>query len=160
MTIGFRDIIGFRGEKIVELTLTNDTTAGTLFRPGFLGDKWPAVDFYVELNHVAGSRPYFFAQAKTTTADLGPRADNLAIRTKAEDIGRLLELPGPTYILGVHEPTHRVFIRAVHSGVPRTAITKIPLAYELHHDNLQKLHAEVSDFWRSTRHKPSTSEFS
>jgi hypothetical protein len=53
--------------------------ARPLFRPGFLGDKWPAVDFYVELNGIRGKRPYFLVQCKSTSANLAPQANTLAI---------------------------------------------------------------------------------
>ncbi len=95
------------------------------------------------------------AQAKTTSRDL--RGKYLAISTKRRDIDRLLQLPGPTYIFGIHEPTKRVFVRSVHVGV--TTVSRIPVAYELTSPNLQKLHAEVRDYWTTTAHKPITSEF-
>ena len=57
MTTELNDITGFRGEKIVELCLTDYSDfPKPLFRPGFLGDKWPAIDFYVELTAVRGKR--------------------------------------------------------------------------------------------------------
>jgi hypothetical protein len=93
-----REVTGRRGENIVELCLTNykDFDA-PLFRPGFLGDKWPSIDFYVELQAVRKRRPYFFAQAKATTAGL---SQSLRILVKKKDIERLLQIPGPTYIFG------------------------------------------------------------
>jgi len=52
------EVVGFRGEKVVELCLTNyESFAAPLFRPGFLGDKWPSIDFYVERRTVRGGRP-------------------------------------------------------------------------------------------------------
>ncbi len=40
MSSELREIIGFRGEKIVELCLTDyQAFSQPLFRPGFLGDK-------------------------------------------------------------------------------------------------------------------------
>src|SRR5205814_10219828 len=117
-----QDVTGFRGEKIVGLRLTDYSQfARPLFRPGFLGDKWPAVDFYVELNDVSGRRPYFLAQVKSTASRLGPKATTLRISSTRDDVARLLELPGPTYILGVHEPTQRVFAKSVHSGIAARA---------------------------------------
>jgi len=66
-----REVTGFRGEKILELCLTDyKEFAGPLFRPGFLDDKWPSIDFYVELQAVTKRKPYFFAQAKTTASRL------------------------------------------------------------------------------------------
>lgn len=158
MTNELKDVTGYRGEKIVELCLTDYRTfPKPLFRPGFLGEKWPSIDFYVELVTVPGKRPYFFAQAKATRSAL--TAAWLNISTKKRDIDRLLSIPGPTYLLGVHQPTKRVFVRSVRTGVPAKAITRIPLLYELTSANLQALHKEVRDYWTTTGHKPTSSAF-
>jgi Domain of unknown function (DUF4365) len=155
-----RDVTGFRGEKIVELCLTDyQAFSKPLFRPGFLEGKWPAIDFYVELTSVRGKRFYFFVQAKATTSALGVHSSSLSISTKRKDIDRLLRIPGPTYILGVHEPSKRVFVRSVHAGTPVRAITRIPLAYELTSANLRALHDEVRAYWSSHSHKPTSSRF-
>ncbi len=147
MNTELNDITGFRGEKIVELCLTDYSAfPKPLFRPGFLGDKWPAIDFYVELTAVRGKRLYFFVQAKATTSILTERSKNLSVSTKKKDIDHLLRIPGPTYILGIHEPSKRVFIRSVHTGIPVKAITRIPLIYELTSANLMKLHEEVRNY--------------
>lgn len=160
MNTELRDVTGFRGEKLTELALTDYSQfRRPLFQPGFLGDKWPAIDFYVELAEVRGKRPYFFVQTKATTSKITTRSTALRVSTKKQDIERLLKIPGPTYIIGVHEPTKRVFIRSVHAGLPKRAITRIPLAYELSPTNLKVLHSEVRDFWKSTSHKPATSTF-
>jgi hypothetical protein len=160
VTTQLQDITGFRGEKIVELCLTNyESFPKPLFKPGFLGDKWPAIDFYVELSAVHGKRPYFFVQAKSTVSALTAQSTHLNVTTKKADIVRLLRIPGPTYILGVHEPSKRVFVRSVHTGTPKKAITRIPLSYELTSSKLQSLHDEVRAFWQSTSHKPTSSEF-
>ncbi|HEX6041506.1 DUF4365 domain-containing protein [Longimicrobium sp.] len=161
MVVEFRDVIGFRGEKLVELRLTDYSHfEKPLFRPGFLGEKWPSIDFYVELNSVRGKRPYFFAQVKTTSSALSAESTHLSISSRKRDIERLLRIPGPTYIFGVHEPTGRVFVRSIHTGMPVQAITRIPVAYELTSTNLEVLHREVRDFWSANDHKPAASVFS
>jgi len=155
-----RDVTGFRGERIVELCLTEySSLAAPLFRPGFLGDKWPAIDFYVELTTVPEKRLYFFGQAKATSCVLSDDADALHISADRDDVERLMEIPAPTYILGVHEPSKRVFVRAVHSLTPKKAITRIPVAYELNIANLVRLHDEVRAYWLSAASKPTTSVF-
>ena len=160
MNTELRDVTGFRGEKLTELALTDYSQfKQPLFRPGFLADKWPVIDFYVELTKVRGKRPYFFAQTKTTNSNLTNESTSLKISTRKNDILRLLQIPGPTYIIGVHEPSKRVFIRSVHTGLPIQAITRIPLAYELAPENLRLLHNEVRDFWKTTGHKPTESKF-
>jgi hypothetical protein len=160
MTAELNDITGFRGEAILELCLTDYRNfSKPLFRPGFLGDKWPAIDFYVELLNVAKGSPYFFAQAKSTGKILSKQSGALRISTKKRDIQRLLRIPGPTYIFGIHEPTQRVFVRSVHRGTPARAMTRIPVRYELNSENLKLLHNEVRAYWRLQGHKPSTSAF-
>jgi hypothetical protein len=155
-----KDVTGFRGEKIIELCLTDYSAfSRPLFRPGFLGDKWPAIDFYVELTGVRGKRPFFLVQVKATTAKLQQNATVLPIHSKKTDISRLLQIPGPTYILGVHEPSRRVFAKSVHSGVAVKAVTGIQFTHELTTANLRVLYNEVRDYWRTTGHKPVHSAF-
>jgi Domain of unknown function (DUF4365) len=155
-----RDITGRRGENIVELCLTDyKAFSKPLFRPGFLEGKWPAIDFYVELTSVRGKRLYFFVQAKATSSTLAISSSSLSISTKKKDIDRLLQIPGPTYILGVHEPSKRVFVQSIHAGIPVKAISRIPLAYELTSANLRALHDEVRTYWKSHTHKPTFSRF-
>jgi hypothetical protein len=155
-----RDVTGFRGEKIVELCLTDYRAfPRPLFRPGFLEGKWPAIDCYVELTSVRGKGLYFFVQAKATTSALSVCSSSLMISTRRKDIDRLSRIPAPTYILGVHEPSKRVFVRSVHAGIPVRAITRIPLAYELTSVNLRALHEEVRAYWASQSHKPTFSRF-
>jgi hypothetical protein len=84
---------------------------------------------------------------------------HLPVSVKKHDVDRLLRIPGPTYIFGVHEPSMRVFVRSVHTGVPVQAITRIPVAHELIGTNLLALHEEVREFWSETRMKPTSSVF-
>src|SRR5579863_9949924 len=156
MTPDLIEIIGYRGERVVELCLTNyEAFDQPLFRPGFLGDKWPAVDFYVELRAVDRRVPYFFGQAKTTTAPLSASAHSLRIGTRKRDVERLLQIPGPTYIFGVHAPSGRVFIRSVNQGTPVKSMASIPLTHELTPERLRALHTEVREFWEGHDYKPS-----
>ena len=152
------NVIGNRGEGIIELRLTDyKAFNGPLFLPAFLGEKWPTIDFYVELEKVPGSRPYFFVQAKSTTSKLS--SDGIRVSMKKQDITKLLKVPGPTYILAVHEPSTRVFVRSVHDGTPVKAIGPIPLQHELTDANLQALHDEVRKFWINKGSKPTSSVF-
>jgi hypothetical protein len=154
------EVVGFRGEKVVELCLTNyQSFAAPLFRPGFLGDKWPSIDFYVELRAVRRKTPYFFGQAKATRSRLLKSSRNLHISTRRKDVERLLRIPCPTYIFGVHEPSMRVFIRSVHHGTLVRAITTIPVTHELTPQNLRELHNEVQRFWEGNDYKPNDSVF-
>ena len=67
MNHNLSNVIGERGEKIVELCLTEfENFRAPLFRLTHLGDKWPIADYYVEVTTVTGKRPFFFLQAKAT----------------------------------------------------------------------------------------------
>ena len=70
----------------------------------------------------------------------------MAISTSREDIAGLLEIPAPTYILGIHEPSKRVFIRSVHDGIAVKAITRIPIGYELTAKNPKSFMMKLYDF--------------
>ncbi len=161
MAIQLNNVIGERGERIVELCLTDyKDFEQPLFRPSFLGEKWPAIDFYVELTTIPNKRLYFFGQVKTTTGLLSDTDEKLCIHSTAENIQHLLQTPAPTYIFAVHEPSQRVFIRSVYQGVKAQAITQIPIKYELTSSNLKKLNEEVSNYWNTHQHKPTFSVFS
>src|SRR4051794_38035234 len=108
-------------------------------------------------HHRTRPASFFSIQAKATAAT-SPRSI-LRISSTKRDVTRLLEIPAPTYILGVHEPSNRVFIRSVHDGIPIKAVRSIPVAYELTGKNLKLLHDEVVRFWRRRRHKPTNSVF-
>lgn len=154
------DVTGFRGERIVELCLTDYSSfKSPLFRPGFLGDKWPAIDFYVELTSSTGSGMYFFGQAKASTSKLSTRSRVLPISSDKNDVERLLKIPAPTYIFGIHEPSKRVFARSVNAGTPKKAISSIPLAFELTSANLKRLHDEIVAHWTTEASKPTQSVF-
>lgn len=160
MSVSLRDVTGFRGERMVELALTNYAQfSAPLFTPAFLGDKWEAIDLFVELRGVPGKRPYFFAQVKTTSRPLTNKMKKLSISSKKKDIERLLEIPGPTYLIGVHESTQRVFLKSIHAGTPISAITRISLSNELTPHNLKALHTEVQTFSGSRTQKPVSSLF-
>jgi hypothetical protein len=156
----FRDVIGSRGEHKLVLCLTNyEPYRRPLFRAGFLGDKWPVIDFYVELLGSKKNKPFFLAQAKSTARHLNRNARHIRISSKKTDIRGLIKMPGPTYMFAIHEPTGRVFVQSVHSGTPVRAITMIDVANELTPLRLRDLHNEVKVFWNSNKFKPTTSLF-
>jgi hypothetical protein len=70
-----RDVIGKRGENIVELCLTD-------------------YDYYVEIETVQGKRPFFFVQAKATAAT--STVTSLRISSTKDDVAGLLPIPAPT----------------------------------------------------------------
>jgi hypothetical protein len=160
VTADLRDVTGNRGESILELCLTDYRQFDRpLFSLSFLGEKWPVADYYVELKSVPRRRPYFFVQCKATSSVGALDGGSIRISATKRDVERLLQMPGPTYILGVHEPTQRVFVKGVHAGIARKGIKKISVSNELTPENLRRLYNEVKEYWSSTGHKPAKSVF-
>ncbi len=99
---GIQDAIGDRGQYIFGSLITKfHSESGPLFKCQFLGDKWPRVDFIVELLNVDGTTPYFFVQVKTSRLGYTIREHRLRISYMTKE--KVLELaayPAPTYIVG------------------------------------------------------------
>jgi hypothetical protein len=149
--------IGTRGESIFELAITDYSQFETsLFRPAFLSDRWPAIDFLVELIGVRDVTPYFLVQVKATRNAISK--DRIVVELPPKNKTALARVPGPTYVVGVHEPSKRTFIRAVLDPKP-PGIYDIPVAYELTPANLQVLYDEVKDYWIHSDRKPLRSQF-
>ncbi len=159
MSISLRDLVGYRGEKLFELAISEYSAfPRPLFRPGFLGEKWPAIDFYIELLGVKGRTPFFFVQVKSTATAIPVGATDLEVSLPPKKREFLFRVPGPTYLAGVHEPSKRTFILSVNVPAPQGAY-KIPMQHELTPANLQILYDEVRTFWSTHTYKPQNSHF-
>ena len=153
-------VIGDRGENIFELAVTDYSRfARPLFHPTFLGDKWPSVDYYVELLGVRDCRPAMFVQVKSTGQPLSADSRDIEISLPKGKCVSLFMVPGPTYLAGIHEPTRRAFILSIHRR-PNQGVYRIPLRNELTPENLLLLYNEVAEFWKKRPLKPLTSAFS
>lgn len=152
------NVVGDRGENIFELAITDYSQfQRPLFRAAFLGDKWPAVDYLVELNGVRGMTPHCFVQVKSTVTAIANNQLEVAFPPKKKRM--LVRVPSPTYLVGVHEPTKRAFIIAV-TDESNKGIYHIPVTHELTPANLQVLYDEVRAFWTQQENiKPQQSAF-
>ena len=158
MTQELNDIVGRRGELLFELAILEyHGLPHVLFRASFLGDKWPAADYVVELENVPNSSPAMFVQVKATSQQLGQSHIEISLPPDKRDA--LFRITGPTYLVGVHEPSKKAYILSVHQQSP-TGIYRIPLTHELHLANLQRLYDEVKTFWQGRTSKPINSVFS
>ena len=145
-----RDAIGARGEAIVSNLLTRfHGRREPFFRPQFMGDKYPTVDFFVELVGARGTQiPFFLAQVKTTTrgySETIPR--RLRAQVSRAAMSNLVKYPAPTYVIGVDEQGEEGFIMAALVG-GRAQLSSFPTAYSLaKKDTLEALYDEVLAFW-------------
>ncbi len=145
-----QDFIGERGESIIRVLLTRFyDQPEPRFRPHFLGEKYPTVDFLVELvGAPAGIVPYFFVQAKATSQGYTMRDHRLKVQVSQADFQRLVSYPAPTYIIGVDEPREVGYILAAISG--RVArVPSLPTTHPLNETTLRALYEEVLRYWQT-----------
>jgi len=158
-----RNLTGKRGEFIASERLL-DFCGNPLpyFDPHPLDAKFPIYDLLVELVGVKGSRPYFFAQVKSTR--LGGQAGlaQLKVQLKAKDVRAMVVCPIPTYLIAVDERARLAYIVSIH-GKRDSGISSIPTFYPLDCTNLEVLRNEVRAYWKtlvlSSKAKSSAFEF-
>jgi hypothetical protein len=144
------DDIGDRGQWLFCLLLTQICPGQNepYFRPRFLGDKYPTVDYLVEL---VGSEAYFFfVQVKSTRQGYrqGSRNRRLRVNVAREDVRRMVASPVPAYVVGIDEPQEVGYLLSVNE--PRRAgLGGLPARHLLDCGDLQRLWQEVRNFWAS-----------
>lgn len=147
------DDIGNRGESIFRVRITKPYGPGgdPLFRPFPLGEKFPTLDFLVELVGLpAGRVAYFFVQVKATRQGVTrPPSPRLRVKVSQRDIDRMLAYPGPTYLIGIDERAdqERAYLASV-NGMAMDRIQGLPLTHPLDEPNMRRLWREVEEYWR------------
>lgn len=143
-----KNIIGDRGEFIFSVLISQKTRNGYLFKPHFLGEKWPTADFYVELFDT--DKPMFcFFQIKATTKGYTKTDKKLLASLNAKSAETLLNMPAPTYLIGIDETKEKGYIVSTNED-PFKAVNNIPTTYPLNKNNLVKLWKEVKEFWNNS----------
>ena len=144
------DDIGDRGQWLFCLLMTQICPGRNepYFRPRFLGDKYPAFDYLVEL---VGSEAYFFfVQVKSTRQGYrqGIRKRRLRVNVDKEDVQRMVASPIPAYVVGIDEPQEVGYLLSMNE--PRqVGLGGLPDRHRLNCRNLQRLWQEVQTFWAS-----------
>lgn len=104
------DVVGSRGELLFALAITEYRQfPRPLFRSRHLGEKWPTIDFFVEVRG-GMRRAFFFVQVKSRTTKAPGHF--CSVQLKRRDYKRMLKIPAPTYLVGVDEPSRKVYIRS------------------------------------------------
>lgn len=151
--------LGGLGENIFAVLISNFTNLPSpLFKPAFLGEKWPTADFYVEVEGNRNPKPYFLVQVKTTRSGYNRTKRRLYVSVARDKLRRLARIPAPTYLVAIYQPLQRGYILAIRS--PSTpGISSVPLRFSLTPSNLRRLRQEVIDFWQNNSAKPAASRF-
>ena len=145
------DLIGNLGEWIVAVAFTLPAAGRygrPLFRPVFLGEKYPTADLLVDILDDDGQAiGFFFVQVRARTES--PIAlGRLPVKLEHERYDRLLRLPIPAYLVGVDVTHENAYVIAAFK--PRkTGISSMTTAFSLKDANVKvQLYEEVLEFWQ------------
>lgn len=154
-----QDALGDRGEAIFRVLITEfDAATGPNFRPYFLGEKWPVVDFIVEILGAEASTPYFFVQVKTTRGGYTQKDKRLKVSVSEDDIRLLASYPAPTYVVGIDEINRNGFLVSV-NGENLRSLSSLSTEFAINAANRRLLWEEVRDYWASFTGMGLTSRF-
>jgi hypothetical protein len=149
------DQLGRYAEAVAWAAFVRPLARGTrapLFRTTYLGDKYPTVDFLVDLVGPT-DRPqgFFFVQVKGS-ASSPPAATRLAIDVPKDRFNALAALAAPTYLIGVDLVAGVPYV-VVANRRRRSRVSSISKAFPLTDDSVKvALFREVLAFWKA--HKP------
>lgn len=143
-----KNAIGATGENIAKAILELFPT----FRVVFLGEKFPIVDFYVEIDEDTNSYP-FLVQVKTTTSEITPRKI-LKVSVSKEKYESLHRKPIPTYVGGVHIDEAKLYITATYKTKSRLTSIRPNCVLSLDNldqcaDNINRIKNDVKAYWDS-----------
>ncbi len=140
-----REDIGERGQwqfcwLMTELCGRDDP----LFRPRFLGDKYPTFDYIVEV--VDRPEYFFFVQVKATTQGYTHAPHRLKVQVSQDDVDRMVACPAPAYVVGmdVSAPGYG-FLLSVNE--PRDHVASLTTQFRIAPGLLAQLRDEVVAFW-------------
>jgi hypothetical protein len=145
-----RDAIGERGEDIFKAEIGPFHGRLPLFRARHLGDKWPLLDFVVELiGPWKKRRPFFFVQVKATRRGYTKAPDErLKVGLPRTKVFPLAGYRVPVYLVGVDVKEERAFVISAR-GKSVTSLTNMHTAFELTKATRRALWNEVRKHWAS-----------
>ena len=154
-----QDAIGQRGEAIFVVSLTKlYGRRKPIYRPSFLGYKWPGVDFIVELNcTVEGIRPFFFVQVRATRRGY-TKKKRLKVQLNFQGLKRLTEMGAPTYVAGIDEPGECGFLVAAPQLASKGA-SSISTRFPIDESIQDLLYEEVKSYWKRLGKRRFSSKF-
>ncbi|MEW6127398.1 MAG: DUF4365 domain-containing protein [Acidobacteriota bacterium] len=151
--------IGARGESLFIVLLTKAYGRKYhLFRPQFLGDKWPGIDFIIELIGSGITTAYFFVQVKTTRLGYTRKGNRLKIKVSKDELNNLASYCAPTYVVGIDEVGEKGFILSAKKRWKK-GLTSLPTHFPINEDNQKFLWEEVRDYWKKSKMHKGRSKF-
>jgi hypothetical protein len=145
--------IGRFGELLTETGFLRPARNGfnrPLFRGHNLGEKYPAVDFLVDLLDKHERRVgFFYVQVKSTARSHAKSRKRLPVVCSLHTYNALVALPVPTYLVGANVVTEQLYVVAAHKFRNRD-VASIVKSYDLSADEVKViLYEDVLNYWKS-----------
>lgn len=143
--------IGKRGENIFATIISRYVDPiGFMLDPTFLGEKFPTVDFYVELLNYPDKKGFFFASVKTTTLGYNAQNTKLNINVDITEIAELQKFRVPVYLFGIDEKSEMGYLACANSLDNQQNINGIPTNHPIDTRHIHLLWKEVANYWDNT----------
>ena len=140
--------IGKIGERIFTVLISRHFDPnGYLFDPVFLGDKYPTVDFYVDLLNNQDEKGFFFVSVKTTTQGYSTDKTKLKIQVSKEELHALRKYPVPVYLFGIDAVEEKGYFTCVNHIDTNSGLSGLLVTYPFEKPHIDALWAEVKQFW-------------
>jgi hypothetical protein len=141
------NMIGKRGEILFSFLISQPGERGVYcLDPSFLGDKYPTIDFIVDLLNYPGKRSFFFASVKATQRGMDGE-QRLRVQVSKQDLGRLQSFGVPVYLFGVDETGEQVYFLCANNLDATQDLRGMPTRHLLTAASVEKLWQEVGEFW-------------
>lgn len=144
--------IGSRGESIFGMLISRYVDPyGSLFKPVFLGDKYPTVDFHIDLLNYTDKKGFFFASIKTTTQGYSADKTKLKIHVSKEELRELSKFPIPVYLFGIDAMEEKGYFICANDINTNSNLNGLPHKYPIDKPHVIALWEEVKQFWDTNR---------
>jgi len=146
-----RNRIGKRAENIFSVLIGKYISNKDchLLYPEFLGDKYPSVDFIVDLEKYDKSKAFFFVSVRSTRNGYSQKEHNLKVQFPKDDLDELKKMPVPTYLVGIDEKDEKGFILSV-QGINEPNLSSLTTQFPINEQNIEILWSEVKSYWDSS----------
>lgn len=143
--------IGKRAENIFAVLIGKfiESKNCHLLIPEFLGDKYPVIDFIVDLNNYDKSKAFFFVSVRATRMGYTKNEKNLKVSFNKKDMDRLKKIPVPTYIAGIEEKEVKGYIMSL-QNINSDNISSFSTKYPINDENIEILWNEITEYWNKS----------
>jgi hypothetical protein len=142
--------IGKLGEAwLVKGLLKPIKDKGFLFDLQFLGDKYPLVDYIVDLHAIGNEKMFFFASVKHTTKGKYKRLPKINI--DKEELKGIRKYVIPVYIFAIDSKNDKIYFVSG-NGIDATKdMNGFPMKHLLTGDTLVKIWDEVKQYCETSK---------